>query len=385
MWSNQQEQALNAVSDWIKAPYAPPVFRLFGYAGTGKTTLAKHLAEDAGRVLFGAYTGKAAHVLQQKGCPAQTIHSLIYLPKSKSGERLEQLKMQLKAAVDEKLIKELEVLIRAENKNLRSPSFELNMDSPVRDADLVIIDECSMVGHQMAEHLLSFDTKVLVLGDPAQLPPVRGGGYFTDAKPDFMLTEVHRQAKDNPILALATTVRKGGTLKIGQYGSSLVTDSLDPQHALDADQIIVGRNLTRRNVNARMRELLGHEGLVPNAGERIVCLRNNHELGLLNGSLWDVEAVYGDDELVPIDIRSEDIAQSVLAHRAIFNGEELEWYERLEADEFDYGYALACHKSQGSQWDHVMIIDQSSAFRGAARQWLYTAITRAAEKVVVKV
>jgi exodeoxyribonuclease-5 len=391
-WSPQQEAALRDVSAWLKDPDGQQVFRLFGYAGTGKTTLAKHLAQDVNNVLFGAYTGKAAHVLQQKGCPAQTIHSLIYLPKGKSAEKLRELELLLAGIQDQDDKAEerrlaLATRIAVEKENMKSPSFTLNLDSPVRGADLVIIDECSMVGEDMAEDLLHFGSKVLVLGDPAQLPPVRGSGYFTNATPDVLLTEIHRQAKGNPIIDLATIVRQGGQLETGWYGDSVVTDKLDSEQALAADQIIVGRNKTRHMVNRRMRELLGFSGIVPCEGERLVCLRNNHELGLLNGSIWIAEEVFGDDDPVPMEVRPEDETwrQAVLAHRTIFNGEELEWYDRLEADEFDYGYALTCHKSQGSQWGNVMIIDESYAFRAAAKKWLYTAITRAADSVVVKI
>ena len=57
-----------------------------------------------------------------------------------------------------------------------------------------------MVDEDLGRDLLSFGKPVLVLGDPAQLPPVKGGGFFTEAEPDVMLTEVHRQAADNPII-----------------------------------------------------------------------------------------------------------------------------------------------------------------------------------------
>ena len=78
----QQDEALKAVSKWLKEGKTP-VFRLFGYAGTGKTTLAKHFAEHVdGDVLFAAFTGKAALVMRSKGCAdASTIHSMIYRPK----------------------------------------------------------------------------------------------------------------------------------------------------------------------------------------------------------------------------------------------------------------------------------------------------------------
>ena len=73
-WSPQQDRALVAVRDWLKRG-RPQVFRLFGYAGTGKTTLAQRIAEDIdGETIFGAYTGKAALVMRARGCAeARTI------------------------------------------------------------------------------------------------------------------------------------------------------------------------------------------------------------------------------------------------------------------------------------------------------------------------
>lgn len=188
-WSPQQEAAIKDVRAWLKDK-SRQVFYLAGYAGTGKTTLAKDLAGGVrGEVLYGAFTGKAALVLHRKGCDgASTIHSMIY-----------------------KLDEEQETW---------QPSFTLNPFSPVKDADLVIIDECSMVDEGLGRDLLSFGTKVLVLGDPAQLPPVKGEGFFTARTPDVMLTEVHRQALDNPIIAMSMKVREGGRLDPGEYGSS---------------------------------------------------------------------------------------------------------------------------------------------------------------------
>ena len=72
-----------------------------------------------------------------------------------------------------------------------------------------MIDECSMVDAELGRDLMSFDVPVLVLGDPAQLPPIQGGGFFTEAEPDAMLTEVHRQAQDDPIVRLSMEVREG--------------------------------------------------------------------------------------------------------------------------------------------------------------------------------
>src|SRR5215212_10851945 len=156
-WSPQQDSALKAVADWLRRG-EPQVFRLFGYAGTGKTTLAKHIAEGVeGEVAFGAFTGKAASVLRAKGChDASTIHSMIY---------------------------------RTRESDEGGPLFAINRSGPASHADLIVIDECSMVDAELGRDLLSFGKSVLVLGDPAQLPPVKGGGFFTDAEPEIMLTE----------------------------------------------------------------------------------------------------------------------------------------------------------------------------------------------------
>ncbi len=170
-WTREQAEAIDGVGRWLKRG-EPQVFRLFGYAGVGKTTLARHVAEAAdGETAFAAFTGKAAMVMRAHGCPgATTIHALIY---------------------------------RASEGADGAPTFTINEDGPASRASLIVIDECSMVDAELARDLLSFGKPILVLGDPFQLPPVKGGGYFTDAAPDVMLTEIHRQAEDNPIIRLA--------------------------------------------------------------------------------------------------------------------------------------------------------------------------------------
>src|SRR3984893_9736245 len=228
IWPPQQEAALKAVAQWLKRG-EPQLFRLFGYAGTGKTTLAKKIAEDIdGGVAFAAFTGKAALVLRSKGCKeARTIHSLIY---------------RLRAT------------------DTQEPSFVLNDDSAVTNSSLVIIDECSMVDVELGRDLLSFGKPVLVLGDPAQLPPVKGGGFFTEGPPDVMLTEVHRQAVDNPIIKMSMLVREGGRLSLGFEGECLVRERRDfaPGRGPAADQLLAAPTPPRHSYNKRMRELFGH-------------------------------------------------------------------------------------------------------------------------------
>ena len=75
----------------------------------------------------------------------------------------------------------------------------------------------------------------------------------------------------------------------------------------------------------------------------------------------------------------------VVTHKSFFSGEEdqLSWPERRGYDEFTFGYCLTVHKAQGSQWDDVYLFDESFVFRDERRRWLYTGVTRAAEKITV--
>lgn len=385
-FSEEQNRALQSVQRWLQSSDRQ-VFRLFGYAGTGKTTLAKHLAQDAGRVLFGAYTGKAAHVLQKKGCPARTLHSLAYIPKSRSTLRLGQLKEKLKNTDPEHpLAAKLRREIALEQENAKRPAFTLNYESDLNDTDLLVVDEVSMVNEEMGRDLESFGCKILVLGDPAQLPPVFGAGYFIEAEPDFMLTEIHRQARDNPIIDLATRIRERRIPDQGGPEEARVVSRRDltPELMLAADQILVGKNITRQAWNHRIRELRGLDGDgLPVVGDRLVCLKNNHDVGLLNGAIWNVEKAMVEDEDLMLDVVPEDGGdnQQLLAHTHYFRGEKPTLWEMDDAAHFDYGYVLTCHKAQGSEWPYVVVYDERMMRGDDYYKWLYTAVTRAGEKV----
>ncbi|MCR6499853.1 ATP-dependent RecD-like DNA helicase [Shinella sp. CPCC 101442] len=368
----QQDEALKAVATWLKDG-REPLFRLFGYAGTGKTTLARHFAENVdGDVLFAAFTGKAAQVLRSKGATnAKTIHSLIYRPRG-----------------------EEEVSDEETGKTSISPMFSINRQSPVAKAALVVVDECSMVDEALGRDLMSFGTPILVLGDPGQLPPVTGGGYFTNQEPDYLLTDIHRQARDNPIIRLAMQVREGNDIGYGDYGAARVIgrDEVDQSLVLEADQVLVGTNRTRRRYNQRLRELKGFSTDYPQSGDKLVCLRNDPAKGLLNGSLWQVMSSSKETVKPGINlmIRPEDDdmdrgAAKIKLLKAAFENleEEIPWSTRKRYDEFDFGYALTVHKAQGSQWNDVVLFDESFAFRDTRERWLYTAITRAAETLTI--
>ena len=371
-FSPQQDQALRAVSKWLSEGRSQ-IFRLFGYAGTGKTTLARYFAEHVdGDVQFAAFTGKAAQVLRSKGASnARTIHSLIYRPRG-----------------------EEEVEDETTGKTMIAPTFSLNRQSPIAKAKLVIIDECSMVDEQLGRDLLSFGTPILVLGDPGQLPPISGGGFFTEHEPDFLLTEIHRQARDNAIIRLALDAREGREIGYGDYGEARVISraEVNSEIVTVADQVLVGTNRTRRRYNQRLRELRGFDALFPQAGDKLVCLRNDPAKGLLNGSLWKVmtsskETVKPGINLLvtPEDDDPDRGVAKIKLLKAAFEepDADIPWQTKKRYDDFDYGYALTVHKAQGSQWDDVVLFDESFAFRDTRARWLYTAITRAAERLTI--
>lgn len=358
-FSPSQTEACDAVFNWFSRKDGT-TFKLFGYAGTGKTSLAKSIAQRIERnsrrqVAFAAFTGKAASVLRNKGCyGASTIHSLIYRPEGKNPN----------------------IVWRLAGPTLADGSTAL-----------VIIDECSMVGEKLGADLLSFDVPVLVLGDPAQLPPVGDGGYFTRGEPDWMLTEIHRQQEGSGILDIATAVRMGERLALGDYSESRVIPlhelrNLDP---FSFDQVIVGRNATRRSWNARMRMQLGLTDPLPVKGDKLICLRNNKSTGLMNGEIVTVierGEVFDKTMRLSFDRDGVEMGGKVSLH--YFSGVEGEAdWEGNDTLFFDYGYAVTGHKSQGSQWPRVLVIDESRCFRDDAARWLYTAVTRAAEHVTV--
>lgn len=402
LWSPKQSETIRSVHRWMLDPHAEQVYVLFGYAGTGKTELAKHLAGEGW--LFAAYTGKAAYVLQQRGCiGASTIHSLIYRP---AGESLaaEIKAVELKMALITSIMAKRELTI-AEQRELRrlkksredliaqrQPRFAIWEGSPLWNARGLVIDEVSMVDADLGRDLESFGKKILVLGDPAQLPPVGAGGYYTKRSPHMMLTEVHRHARESGILRLATIIREGGSIDDFGDSTSDVTIVNRPTDAfLTADQALCGMNATRRSMNVKYRQRNGIEDPLPQPGDRLVCLKNDRSLGLFNGSQWRVLSAESDTDSMTTVMRLAgeekymgEVQVTAWLHHMLGQEEELKSVEdRRYLSEFDWSYALTVHKAQGSQWQSVALLDQSQAFRGSARKWLYTGITRAAKHLTL--
>lgn len=420
--TNTQTRAIAAIRDWyLHRTHEQQVFRVFGYAGVGKTTITAMAIEalglepmtpgGLGGVLFAAFTGKAVHVMTQKGTPAQTIHSLIYRTSEASPEEIARVTEELVAlerdlprmGVAERGFAEAQIAqLKLRLDHIHEPKFVLNPQSDLRDADLLVLDEVSMVGADMAHDLLAFGKPILVLGDPGQLPPVKGTGVFTQAVPDVMLTDVHRQAADSPILRLATMAREGQDIPFGAYDDQVWKMSrfdVGPAQMLQGGQVICGTHAMRRRLNTSMKTAAGFEADYPTgAGEKIICLRNRHDLGLINGmflTLTDVQAHPHNDRAFRASVQTND-GTPVAGTQDFWRGEyddhvrferdrhRREWMACRGLIQSSWGYAITCHKAQGSQFPTVIVVDDGFGHTVEERnRWLYTAITRAEHGLLV--
>lgn len=386
-WSPKQQQALDSVGEWLKNK-DKPFYYLAGFAGTGKTTLAKHLAQDYDTI-FAAYTGKAALVMQQRGVPnAQTIHSMLYKLVPPDTRKIEELEKQIGS-------EGFTTDLMSELRKLKEPRFEINEESDIHNVDLVVLDEVSMVNEEIAHDILSFGKPVLVLGDPMQLPPIKGTGYFTERRPDSLLTEIHRQAEGNPIIALSKHVREHGNVPVNFASNAGRVPRQRAEDFTDGSfQFLTGKNITRNNLNQRLRAKLGYTGPYPQPGETLICLKNSTgDRVLYNGMFVTVtEATEVEDNFkLPLDIRTEMGVdyEDVPALSSIFDGQppidEVPFFIIREREQFDYGYCITVHKAQGSQFSKVVLFDDGflNWKKDERMRWLYTAVTRAVDEVYV--
>lgn len=411
-----------------------PFFLLNGFAGTGKSTVLPFLVESTGlqphQIVFCAPTGKAAKVMTKKmqaeglNVRATTIHKAIYRPKALKAYQIEQelfsAQAEYKVACNEGNpigIREIKSKVKQLEKNLEraydenSPSFQLDVESPsAANAWLFVIDECSMVDADMADDLRSFGVPILAIGDPGQLPPISTSGPgFCNREPDAALTEIHRQALDNPIIWASMLIRNGEQVPMGSHGGGLLNvverEADTVTYDLDADaQIIVGTHEKRWQITRKLRKMCGVHGLGPAKGELIMITKNSRlypelvngsmafmtdSVGPLNHGSVTYVATVEDEEGKTFTLKC--LQATIEEHyrgkndpsaqkRDVFRAKQDE-----RVHEMDFAYAITCHKAQGSQWNECVVHDQSNVFRKDASRWLYTAVTRAAEKLTLVV
>ena len=362
-----------------------------GYAGTGKSTLVKVAIEalkvNPEDVAYATFTGKAAEVLRKKGNPgAITLHKLLYdhFPKPTGGY-------------------------------IRRPKERI-------DKKVVVVDEVSMVPRSMIELLLTHRAFVIFLGDPFQLPQIdKDESHDYLDHPHVFLDEIMRQEADSEIIKLTLAIRNMEPIDFykGEQIQIMPKSQLVDGCYTWADQVITGTNATRRAVNDQMRAMLGFSGL-PQEGEKMICLRN----------FWDDFSTNG-DPLVngltgtihnPVDttiyippvarIKKKEVPvircdfevdenniflDTPMDKTLITSGEPyLDFRENYRLRmiksrigdflprDYDFGYAITCHKAQGSEWDKVLVIEDTFPFdKKEHARWLYTACTRASSRLVL--
>lgn len=363
-----------------------------GYAGTGKSTLVKFIiaALDVhpDKVAYASFTGKAAEVLRKKGNKnSMTMHRLLFesIPKPGGGF--------------------------------------FHKPKPRLEYTIIVVDEISMVPKKLIDQLFKYQVYVICLGDPFQLPPVDKDedNHLLD-NPHIFLDEIMRQAQDSEIIQLTMKIREQKPLELfkGNEVQVLPKASLNTGMLLWGDQIITATNAKRTSINNQVRTLLG-KGPTPEDGDKIICLRNywedfndagdplvNGTVGLLTNSYQDsvripafaardssvkeFDVLYGDfianDSIYPmIDIdrhmllTGEKCCDWRLSYKL---GKLRPRIGDIIPKEFAYGYAITAHKSQGSEWDKVLVIEENFPFVPLEHaRWLYTSATRAVQKLVI--
>lgn len=391
-YNTQQLDAIQKCIKWFFTDsYKQNLFVIGGLAGCGKSTVVKVIIRMLGLtnsdVIFATLTSKASLVLRLKGNPSNTIHKTFYSV-YKSGK-----------------------------------TFRFNLKKHINnDIRLIVIDEVSMVNLNMLNDILSFGVPVIALGDCGQLSPIFGGNIFDVRKPDVFLTMVMRQSDESGILDLATKARNGEAIPLGSYKASEVTTLekiWDKIHTFDL--VLCYSNKTRRLYNSIIRKQRNFTGKYPQKGEKVLCLVNNYNyeiayedipIYLNNGLMGYVqEDCYITNETGEIDtckmkfipefINDNDKSHifSIDCFKEVFDQYDIDvtkeaFIEQMMDEDFDedilgnigmmdFGYCLTVHKSQGSEADNVLVLNDFKGSQENYNKWLYTAITRAKKSVTI--
>lgn len=320
-----------------------------GLAGTGKSWVLARVAHAVPDAKLCTPFGRTASMLTRRtGLAATTCHSTIYYFE---GEH-----------EDDDGRKELEFSPKIKEGRWRRK--------------IILVDESGVIDEVLARDLLATGAKIIATGDPGQLPPVRGIRFFNQA--DATLHEVQRQAWDSPIIRQAHNVRNTGAYQ-ADGDDFRVERFIGRDDILAADIILCWKNATRRQLNTMKRAHLGYYTAPPQPGEPVMCLRNNHEYGVMNGAVYTLlEEPNARDRVIKV---IGDRGDEVEIEGTWFE----DFYEQADKDEigFAFAYASTTHKMIGSESDNVIVVDEYS-MREWRREWLYTACTRAAKKVIVQ-
>ncbi|MBZ9714502.1 AAA family ATPase [Deinococcus multiflagellatus] len=326
-----------------------PVTVLTGGPGTGKSTTLRALAEmlGRGRLALAAPTGKAAARLSDTtGREAQTLHRLLG-----AGAR----------------------------------GFTFHGKNPL-PLDALVIDEASMIDTALLLAVLdavTAGTRVILVGDVHQLPPIAPGlplQALLGTVPTTHLTRIYRQAQDSPIVALAYDIGDGERLRPETLPLPF-TELQDAQTAarlaLDAGAQLLAPTrkgpLGTQALNAAARRLSGRSGGLPvtdgqaGVGDPVVCTRNLHGAGVMNGMMGVVTGESEQDGgTLTVQFDDTELAFQGTARAALMPA-----------------YALTVHRAQGSEWPAVAVVLHGSHSVMLSRTLAYTAVTRAKETLLL--
>lgn len=348
--TDEQEAASNMIFEYL-GDQEPGQFSMQGYAGSGKTTVLAEVAADLPNAILCTLTGKAASVLRRKtGLQVSTIHAAFYqlteVDKDKRGRAV-----------------------------LR---FDVSHKRGELASKIVLIDESSMLNHEMARDIINTGAKIVACGDPGQLPPISGARYFSHA--NVTLQTIHRQALESPIIRQAHRVRNGQHYLDDGEEFQVLKRGLTDDEIIKAEVILCHTNATRYAANLHARNVRGLIQPNPQTGEPVMCLKNAQQFNIFNGAVYTLMRPFleGDCDIwIDVDGLETKIPW------VIFNDIRSAVPDHVEPlTSFDFGYAMTVHKAQGSEWDNVVLIDEY--FRRLEREsWLYTGLTRAAKQILV--
>ena len=386
--TRKQEEGLKIAIDRHRAGEKYTV--IAGYAGTGKSTLVRFIIEaldiEENYVAYTSFTGKAAEVLRKKGnANAMTLHKLLY-----------------------------DSIPRAAGGFFRKPKADIGYT-------VVVVDEISMVPKELIDLLFRHRVYVICLGDPFQLPPINKDedNHLLD-NPHVFLDEIMRQEAESEIIQLTMKIREGKPIDFfsGENVQVIPKEQLNTGMLLWADQILTATNQKRLNINAQVRALLD-KGPEPEDGDKVICLRNYWDDFSMNGDpmvngtigtltnvfrTWREVPKYAKCEVDKFDVICGDFVtddgiycMTEIDRMMLMTGMKCcDWrvayklgrlknkYGEIVPKEFAYGYAITCHKAQGSEWDKVLVLEESFPFdKKEHARWLYTACTRASEKLLL--
>lgn len=360
-----------------------------GYAGTGKSTLVRFIIEALNvpeeDVCFATFTGKAAQVLLKKGNKnVRTLHKLLY-----------------------------KSFPKPDGTFVRIPVDEI----PYR---IVVVDEVSMAPKTLMSLLANYDVHIICLGDPFQLPPIdkKEDNHLLD-NPHVFLDEIMRQAQESEIIRLTMDIRAGKPIS-PMHGDEVIIvkkDELNTGMLEWADQVLCATNATRVSLNTQMRQLAGMGNMKPQDGDKLICLMNywdifsDNEDPLINGTIGWIKnsfttyvqlPYWADNKQIPVlmcdfltDGGSVFTGVDIDRNMIITGESSMDWKtsyrlaknpktKHLIPMEFTYGYAITCHKAQGSEWEKVLVVEENFPYKEEHARWLYTAATRASEKLLIR-